>query len=59
MPVSCGKYLSSRVTASNPPAEAPMPTTGKLSEDWRRTLAGADLGSLDRVTAFFMRAILK
>src|SRR5215475_34200 len=29
MPVSSGKFLSNSVNASNPPAEAPMPTTGK------------------------------
>src|SRR4029453_13169812 len=29
MPVSSGRFLSNSVNASNPPAEAPMPTTGK------------------------------
>src|SRR5262245_41704235 len=29
MPVSSGKFLSNSVNASSPPAEAPMPTTGK------------------------------
>jgi hypothetical protein len=30
MPVSMGKFESNPLNASNPPADAPIPTTGKL-----------------------------
>jgi hypothetical protein len=52
MPVFAGKCCSKRVNASNPPAEAPMPTIGKNGLE---TLAkGMSLAAVSTLTDFFL-----
>jgi hypothetical protein len=50
--ISGGKFRTSSVMASNPPADAPIPTIGKRP---RCALAGAEAGDLDSSAEEFMR----